>query len=83
MNDYTDRDEQISDLILRAEMAEAEVARLKAHTWEQERTAAVAWLTAMAARYVGVNDVVPSHVVSALAKNMAGGLHWITEGGSP
>jgi hypothetical protein len=50
---------------------------------QDERAAVVAWLTAMAERYVGVRDVAPSHVVSALAKNMAGGLHWIAKGGTP
>jgi uncharacterized protein YicC (UPF0701 family) len=51
MSDYTDRDEQISDLIFRAEMAEAEVERLKEHTW---RLPELTWKTE---RYREVCDV--------------------------
>jgi hypothetical protein len=63
----------------------AEVERLKAHTWQQERAAIVAWLNHVA-NHVGVDlHMTPDEFVdeiSNFANLFEAGEHW-AEGGTP
>jgi hypothetical protein len=43
-HDIDTRDRIIADLSSRLDAAEAEVAQLKAHTWQRERAAVARWL---------------------------------------
>jgi len=61
---------------------QAEVERLRAHTWEQERAAIVAWLDEMITGYKEVehSDCWPDDLLVEIKEDIVSGEHWPPEG---
>jgi len=70
---------EVDDLRKENDVLEAEVERLKTHTWEQERAAIVAWLTK---RYENTSYLEVVRIVTKqFAEMIERGEHWPTEEG--
>lgn len=78
MHDIESRDQVIEDLSKRIDELEAEVERLKAHTWQQERAAVVEWLRATVDIYEAVEhgEEWPEDVTRSLCNDIERGEHW-------